>query len=411
MSSRAATFVDQGLSSATNFGCAGLAAGLLTRADFGAYALGFGFYLVVLGFARAFTSDALVVLYSSATPATGRGAVIRASTVSVGTGIAAAACATVTGLVLANETGHALVALAPCLPFLLLQDVWRYGYVMLGEPQKACLSDGCWLVIATAGLMLLRLTDTRSVPLAMLAWGCGAVPGALVGGVALLRKAAASDVLHWLREAGALSARYAADFLVVAVSGYLMVLCLVGISSLDDAAGIRGAQVLMGPPTVAFLGASMYFMPEMSRLRERGVEVVRKLAIVQSTALALFTAVWLVSVLSLPDSVGERVFGASWAGSQARLPLIGIAFVCNAAATGPVCGIRAMQWAKRGLHLRLAAAGAILTATAAGAFWSVPSGALVGFAFGSGVAAVTWWAGLRASTRNHTDNYANVSAR
>jgi hypothetical protein len=320
----------------------------------------------------------------------------------------AAALTFAAGVVVPGAVGEAMLALAPCLPFLLVQDLGRYGYVMRGQARKACLSDGTWLVIATAGLMALRLTDTRSLSLAVLAWGAGAVPGALALVPHMRGFLGTARLRAWLDEVGPLSIRYAAEFLVLAASGYLMITFVAGVDGLDHAAAIRSAQVLMGPTTVAFLGASMYFVPEMARGFVNGIGSVKRLARIQSGLLVLFTASWLLLVMVAPDSIGSRLFGASWDGAQDRLPLVGLAFVGNAAYTGPVSGIRAMRWASRGLVLRILSAVMVLTATLIGATYS-STGALVGFAGASWVAAVCWWIGLLGRSGRepgHTDQVA-----
>jgi hypothetical protein len=335
-----------------------------------------------------------MVLYSAATRADAARAISQASAAAAAMGVAAGLILLGAGMALSGSTGSALIALSPCIPFLLVQDLGRYGYVMTGNAPKACLSDGVWLVIATGGLMALRISDTRSVTLAVLAWGAGSVPGAMALARQVLGSIHVRRPRAWLDEVGSLSIRYAADFIVVAASGYLMILFVAAIDSLDHAAAIRGAQVLLGPTTVAFLGASMYFVPETARVAVNGVRGVRRLARMQSIVLMAFTAAWLILVMAAPDSIGTRLFGASWDGAQERLPLVGLAFIGNAAFTGPVSGVRAMKWAGRGLVLRVISAVVVLLATAAGATYSVPTGALTGFAIGSWVAAACWWAGL-----------------
>jgi hypothetical protein len=56
--------VDQVLSSATNFGGSVLAARALSSSGFGAVAIGFSVFLLVLGIARAWSSEPLVIRYS-----------------------------------------------------------------------------------------------------------------------------------------------------------------------------------------------------------------------------------------------------------------------------------------------------------------------------------------------------------
>ncbi len=103
----------------------------------------------------------------------------------------------------------------------------------------------------------------------------------------------------------------------------------------------------------------------------------------------------------IPDRVGSRVFGASWAGANDVLLIVGLAYVANAMTTGAVSGLRAMGWTGLSLRLRVIAAGFIVVFTLLGTSRSAPEGALAGFAAGSYAAAVTWWVGFRWRYRHH----------
>jgi len=396
MNKKLPVFVDQALSSATNFGASALVAGLLTAPDFGAYALAFTFYLVALGLSRSWTSDPLLVLWSaSSDQALSERAVAHAAHVAAALGSAFALVALVIGLVVRGSSGEAMLVLAVLLPFALVQDVWRFGLVMLERPWRACVSDSIWLVVAIASIMSLRLADNRSLPLAMAAWMVGAVPGALIGFRQVSSTWHRPNVIRWLSQVRALSRSISAEFVVLTVSGYLMVVVLAGLGSLDDAAAVRAAQIIMGPVTVVFAGAAMYVIPEMARASLGGGWRTYRIGQIQSGVLAAVATGWLLAALLIPDFIGERVFGASWAGASDVLLVVGLAYVGNAATTGAVSGLRAMGWARLSLRLRLVAAALIIGGTAAGSFHSMPTGALAGFAAGSCLAVATWWAGFR----------------
>ncbi len=400
MNKKLPVFADQALSSATNFGASALVAGLLTAPDFGAYALAFTFYLIALGLSRSWTSDPLLVLWSASSDrALSERAVARAALVAAALGAAFALVAMVIGLVVRGSSGEAMLVLAVLLPFALVQDVWRFGLVMLERPWGACVSDLIWLVVAIGSIMSLRLADNRSLPLAMAAWMVGAVPGALIGFRQVSSTWHRPRVIRWLSEVGGLSRSISAEFMVLTVSGYLMVVVLAGLGSLDDAAAVRAAQIIMGPVTVVFAGAAMYVIPEMARASLGGGRRTYRIGQIQSVLLAALAAGWLLAALLIPDFIGERVFGASWAGASDVLFVVGLAYVGNAATTGAVSGLRAMGWARLSLRLRLVAAALIIAGTAAGSFHSIPEGALAGFAAGSCLAVATWWAGFRSRYR------------
>jgi hypothetical protein len=397
LSQRSATFVDQALSSATNFGASALVAGLLTAPDFGAYAIVFTVYLFALGISRAWTSDPLLVMWSATDDETAaEGAVIRAGCVAALIGCGGGLLAVLVGSVVPGRTGPGLMVLGPFLPFALAQDVWRYGLVMLKRPWRACAYDGLWLVIAITLIMVLRLSNQRDLSLAVVAWALGVVPGAILGFSQVSRTRHALVVIQWIASVRHLALRMSAEFLVLTVSGYLMIVVLSSLGSLDDAAAVRSAQILMGPVTVMFIGGTMYFVPEIARA---GMTRGRRIARVQSVALTAVATMWLVGAMLIPDSVGTRVFGASWRGARDLLPLVGLSFIGNALTTGATSGLRAFGRASLSLWLRVTAAVFILLSTCIGATESIPRGALKGFAVGSCLAAATWWIGFVLGTR------------
>ncbi len=95
----------------------------------------------------------------------------------------------------------------------------------------------------------------------------GSVPGSLFGFRQVSSVWHRPSLIRWTRQVGELSRSITGEFLVLAVSGYLMVVVIAGLGSLEDAAAVRAAQVVMGPVTMFFAAASMHFIPEI-RVRD-----------------------------------------------------------------------------------------------------------------------------------------------
>ena len=55
------------------------------------------------------------------------------------------------------STGKALLALAVCLPLLLLQDTWRHAFLARGSPSAAFLNDLAWAVFLIPAILIPRL--------------------------------------------------------------------------------------------------------------------------------------------------------------------------------------------------------------------------------------------------------------
>src|SRR3954467_2589038 len=89
--------LDQGLSSATNFGGSVLAARVLSTEDFGAFAVVFSLYLVALGLSRSWTSEPLIVRFAAETDAEQHVATRQAATTSISAGLVAGSFLAVAG--------------------------------------------------------------------------------------------------------------------------------------------------------------------------------------------------------------------------------------------------------------------------------------------------------------------------
>ncbi len=77
--------------------------------------------------------------------------------------------------------GVSQLAVAPWIIVLLLQDYWRWIAFMQGKPGKALVNDLVFDVIQAAGFGLLFMAHIHSTPLAIAAWGFGALGGAVLG--------------------------------------------------------------------------------------------------------------------------------------------------------------------------------------------------------------------------------------
>ena len=186
--------ISQGLSAASNFAIVlalGRAGG---EATVGEYALAFVVYNSTLGLQRALVTDALL-----ARPFRGeesrRGEDARAVTTSLLLSLAAALIVLVVGLV---SPYRQLVALAPFLPLLLLQDLARYLLFRRGRPGTAACIDAVW-ALCSAGAFVALLAQPGSHR-AIVLWGSGGALAAVTAvAVARLRPAPILRSLRWWR--------------------------------------------------------------------------------------------------------------------------------------------------------------------------------------------------------------------
>src|SRR5690606_17373473 len=129
---------------------------------------------------------------------------------------------------------------------------------------------------------------------------------------------------------------------------------------LRDAAGFRGAQVVMGPVNILFFGASMQALPVFVRQASRDPKVVLRSARILSTALVLCAATWGAAAAALPESVGEALLGRSWIEARPLVPVFALIHIVSGATRGATVGLRSFAAASTSLSIRAVLAPAIV---------------------------------------------------
>jgi O-antigen/teichoic acid export membrane protein len=397
--------VDQVLSSATNFGGSVLAARALSSSGFGAVAIGFSVFLLVLGISRAWSSEPLVIRYSASLAIQRAPAISRAAGSSVAIGILAGVLLAAVAFALDGTLRAALLVLAISLPFLALQDLWRFALIMQGRQRSAAANDGLWLLI----MLLAFAIGTRSglSPAGAIAsWTVGAVVAAGLG-VAQLRCRPSRGALSWWAEQRDLGARFALEFLLVTGVAYALTIGVAAIGGLDDSAGLRGATVLMGPLNILFLGVGIQVLPLMVRDVSVAPSRLWPTATRTSVGLSAAAAVWGLALILVPDGVGQALLGDSWAVALPLLPVFTWMYVAAAAGTGALYGIRALADAKRGLRVRLALSPFVIAAGVIGVAIAGPIGGAIGLATVNSIAIPIWWISVQQSIRHRGEQRAD----
>ena len=148
---------DQGISSLSNFALGLFVARSFGASSFGAFALAFITYTVVINAARGLATDPLLVRFSGDVVNRWRRATSAATGTALVVGVAAGALCVVAGLLLPDPLGPAFVALGIGLPGLALQDSWRFAFFARGRGSSAFLNDLFWTVL----LVLALVADAR----------------------------------------------------------------------------------------------------------------------------------------------------------------------------------------------------------------------------------------------------------
>ena len=136
--------LDQGISSITNFGSAIAAALLLSKAEFGAFAIAYFVYAILVPGMQSIIGQELVLSTGTADErmSKARDALLFALVL----GLIAAVGLAIVGLLVSSVRGPSS-ALAIALPLLQVQDTFRYAASLLGCMQLAVFTDISWLIL------------------------------------------------------------------------------------------------------------------------------------------------------------------------------------------------------------------------------------------------------------------------
>lgn len=392
--SRAAwTAVDQGLSSASNFGIAFAAARLLDAEGFGAFGVAFAVYLIALGVARSVSTDPLMLRFAAAPSRTAERAALGTAVVVGLTGSAAIGLA---AAFVGPSLRGALAALAVVLPGLLLQDAVRFAAFTRGRPQWASLSDGVWVAAEAVGMAALWASGRGGhASLVVLVWGVAAGV-AVVPVLAAWRSAPAPQrARSWVAAHGVLARRFTAEFAITEGAAQLAVFFVAAFAGVADAGAFRAGQVLLGPLNVVLMATIEFAVPEGVRLRHDH-SGLRRAAVGLATLLVGAAVAVGLAWMAVPAAVGEALLGAAWPLGRSVVVPLALAMAGRGAASVACAGLRVLEATDRSVRVRAAVAPMIVAGGAVGAAMTGARGAatLMTVAQAAG-AAVAWRAFLR----------------
>lgn len=382
--------LDQAVSSCTNFGITVVAARELSRTGFGVFGLAFAASILVMGLVRALVTEPLLSRPELAGGDRRRPSWAAATGASLSLGCVAGAGALIAGLLVADQLGAALLALALVLPCVCVQDAWRYCFMSQGRPKSALVNDGFWLLAQMVVLVVLAAGGRWSPASVLLAWGGAGAAAAVLGFVQARVVPHAVAGWSWVRNQRDLGGRYCLEF--VASTGVTQVafLGLGAVATLADVGAVRGAMTYYGPLGVLFSSILLAVVPGATVMRADQAALRRLMTVVSAGVFAAALA-WMALALALPGSVGREVFGDSWESTRAVLLPMGLTFVANGVAAGPYVGLRSLAAAREGLHVRLLSLPLVIGGSLAGAAMDGAVGFGYGLAAATAVTTVVYW--------------------
>jgi O-antigen/teichoic acid export membrane protein len=305
-------FVDQALSSATNFGLILLAGRALGPGGLGVVAIAFAAYLLILAFQRALLTDPLVAS-SAALGSDDRSVAIRRGlTVDLGGALGATLLLIVLGVTIPGDAGRGLLIIAPWLLPALVQDFWRTVLFQERRAAAAAANDACWAVVMvlTAPFAWFLDTDWASVA----CWGSGAFAAALLGFAQthIRSEAPLRAFSWWWKRLWPFGRWLGVEGIVYAGSSSATVFLLNGVLGAKAVGGIRAAQSLFAPLTLILPAISLPGLPAMARRLAASPRGAIGLAVRLGTSVSVFAALYGAAMIVLGTNLIQVVFGTSF---------------------------------------------------------------------------------------------------
>ena len=332
----ALTFVDQAVSSGSNFVTGVVIARLSGATEFGEYALTLSLWLIVVGLHRALITEPVLVAGADHDDADLLARGVGAELV---LGSAVTAVVAVGGLVAmaaGARVGVLMLALSPWFAGLLVQDYWRAMSFRARRPGLALADDLLFAAVQFGTVALFLALGRRSAPWVVTAWGLGGTAGALLGLAWFPARASFVEGWQLLCRLWSSSKWLVADFLTGFVSDQAYIAFAALVLTGTDYGGFRAAFSLMGPAYVIALACGNIGLPAAARLsgpadRAALHRFTRRLSAGATVAIAAYGV--LVAVGG--RTVLEALYGPGFGRFASVASLASVGYVVLGTAFGP----------------------------------------------------------------------------
>jgi len=345
------TFLDQGVSSGTNFLLVAVVGRVLGFSALGAYTLVLTVWFAVLGVHRAIVAEPIVIGTKSGK--VDQRLLQRAFSAELMLGLALGIAVALGGLVTAavgkHDIARTLAVLAVILVPLLLQDLWRFMAFFDGRPDRALANDAVFAAVQIALTAVLIVVHQESTPLFVAAWGAGAVAGAVYG---FRQFGVRPRLLSGWRQIGEhwgfsrwMLADFGTSFGVDNVYP-LMVIALLG----QQQYGVLSAATrLMGPVAVILQSGGNLGVPGGSRaLREHGTAGLQRFSRKLRTGIGICVAAYAAIVFVAGSWLLRTVFNKPEAvGYGTLMRLVAAGYVIWSFSFGAGIALRVVQQTRR----------------------------------------------------------------
>jgi len=394
---------DQGISSLSNLALGLFVARSFGASSFGAFALAFVTYTVVINAARGLATDPLLVRFSGDADGRWRSATSWATGTALAVGVGAGALCVVAGLLLPDPVGPVFVALGIGLPGLALQDSWRFAFFAGGRGSSAFLNDLFWTVLLVSALVVIHDPGEGSAARCLLAFGGTATIAAVLGGIQARTFPRPLRARQWLRDHYKLSFRYLAENVSISGASQIRSFVLGAVAGLAAVGHVRASEILMGPFFVVLMGISQVAVPEASRVFHRDSGRLSRFCFLLGGVQAAAAIAWGVFILTVfPLGPGSALLKDLWIPTAQLIPAITLTVAGASFVTAATAGLRAMGVSRRSLRAQLIGSALFLVGGTVGAILGGAVGSSWGVTAAVGISALVWWHQLRAALTEHS---------
>jgi O-antigen/teichoic acid export membrane protein len=382
-------FLDQAISSVTNFGLFLLVGRWFGPARLGVVSIGFAAYVLCLVLYRALLSSPLVIASGSDAGATLRTVTGRGIAASLILALTASLALVLLGSVVPGDIGAGLLLFAPWVGPALIQDAWRSILFRDSRGSAAALNDAVWLGVMLACLPVAWRIHSEWIVVS--SWGLGAAAGAALGFLqtrypVLFTRASWT---WWRAEIWPMGKWFGLDRLVLNVGTQGSIFLLANVLDAQAIGGLRAVQSVFAPLTLLGPAIVLPGLPAVERALRTSKRDAWRVAM-RLTALITLVALGYVLVIgALGGQALSALFGRSFLGFGSLTLPVAVGQIFLAAGVGLVLLLQASRQGSVLLFSR--AVGSLLMLGGAwalahthgivGAAWALAIGSLVTTAF------------------------------
>ena len=340
------TTLDQGVASASNFAVAVAVARISGVSGLGAFSLAYAAWLFVAAMHRSLVTDPMAITGDARHPTLAKANVRSGFASEVSLGLATGGIFALVGLALvaigASSFGISMLALAPWVTFLLLQDYWRWIGFMQAKPGKALANDAVFDLVQAVGFAFLLVGHIHSTPLAIAAWGLGAVAGAVFGLWQFRIWPALAPGWAWLKAKWPVSRWLAANSTASWGLTQLYAVLTAVILGPAGLGGLKAAQGLVsGPSYVLVQAGGSVGLPEASRAYDKhGWAGLHRVSRLVTAAGAASVGLVLIVVIFFGQPLLELFYGHQFGRYASVAVVMAVAYVISTFSLGAVLKLK-----------------------------------------------------------------------